>query len=297
MPAGQAALARKEATARQRRRECVDRLERRRGRVGPRRERHSPGWPAWRNHTFDIGIVDQPLVSIGNFVWNDLNNDGIFEARAKPGIGGVTVNLYAADGTTFLGTQQTTTGPAATSSTTSGPAGTSSRSSRRANYASSTGKNGNLSSGPYEPGVDVGGNRQQRGPRHHPGRTGRIRAAVDARWPRPATRANPDTNGLQANNANFSVDFGLYRLAVGRELRLDRHQQRRQVRGGRVAGRQRAWPVNLLDGAGNVVMASTATDANGNYLLHRPRAPAPTRCRVLAPGRLQAAAPAEQRLA
>ncbi|MFN0201684.1 MAG: SdrD B-like domain-containing protein [Bacteroidia bacterium] len=53
----------------------------------------------------DAGIVPssgQPgASSIGNFVWNDLNNNGIQEAN-EPGIAGITVTLYAEDGTSVL---------------------------------------------------------------------------------------------------------------------------------------------------------------------------------------------------
>lgn len=61
--------------------------------------------------TVDAGIVSNPntfdtKASIGDFVWNDLNNNGIQDA-GEPGIPGVTVTLYAADGTTVLGTTTT----------------------------------------------------------------------------------------------------------------------------------------------------------------------------------------------
>jgi protocatechuate 3,4-dioxygenase beta subunit len=61
--------------------------------------------------TVDAGIVSNPNVfdsksSIGDFVWNDLNNNGIQDA-GEPGIPGVTVTLYAADGTTVIGTTTT----------------------------------------------------------------------------------------------------------------------------------------------------------------------------------------------
>ena len=46
--------------------------------------------------TWDAGVY-QPA-SIGNYVWNDLNADGIQDAN-ESGIDGVTVNLYASDGT------------------------------------------------------------------------------------------------------------------------------------------------------------------------------------------------------
>lgn len=61
--------------------------------------------------TVDAGIIFTPNVfdakaALGDYVWNDLNNNGIQDA-GEPGIGGVTVTLYAADGTTVLGTTTT----------------------------------------------------------------------------------------------------------------------------------------------------------------------------------------------
>ncbi|MBN1558615.1 hypothetical protein JW998_00080, partial [candidate division KSB1 bacterium] len=47
--------------------------------------------------------------SLGNYIWDDLNNDGIQDA-GEPGVDGVTVNLYKSDGTTLLGTTTTAGG-------------------------------------------------------------------------------------------------------------------------------------------------------------------------------------------
>jgi SdrD B-like domain/Secretion system C-terminal sorting domain len=43
--------------------------------------------------TVDAGINTSPLASVGDFVWNDLDQDGVQDA-GEPGIAGVTVNLY-----------------------------------------------------------------------------------------------------------------------------------------------------------------------------------------------------------
>ncbi|QEL13843.1 SdrD B-like domain-containing protein [Limnoglobus roseus] len=211
------------------------------------------------DHTFDIGIVDQPLVSIGNFVWNDANNNGVFD-NGEAGIGNVTVNLYAADGTTLLATQQTTaTGGYQFDSLRAGsyiveiipPA----------NFASSSGKNGSLT-GPFEPGVVGNLNNQDHGTAQA---NGRIRAAVVA-LANPGDLANPDSNGQGANNANFNVDFGLYRLqSVGNFVWIDGNNNGRFDAGESPVVNA---PVDLLDAAGNV-LASTTTDANGNYLFTR----------------------------
>lgn len=52
-----------------------------------------------------VAFCQSAPIEIGNRVWNDSNNNGIQEA-GEAGISGVTVHLYAADGTTLL---QTTT--------------------------------------------------------------------------------------------------------------------------------------------------------------------------------------------
>jgi hypothetical protein len=55
----------------------------------------------------DAGLISSPIISqntkssLGDKVWNDLNNDGIQDI-GEPGIAGITVTLYAANGTTVL---------------------------------------------------------------------------------------------------------------------------------------------------------------------------------------------------
>ena len=59
----------------------------------------------------DAGIIDKPTVfdskaTVGDRVWNDLNNNGIQDA-GEPGLAGVIVTLYAANGTTVIATTTT----------------------------------------------------------------------------------------------------------------------------------------------------------------------------------------------
>lgn len=59
----------------------------------------------------DAGIIITPKIfdskaTVGDRVWNDLNNNGIQDA-GEPGIPGVTVTLYAANGTTVIATTVT----------------------------------------------------------------------------------------------------------------------------------------------------------------------------------------------
>lgn len=56
------------------------------------------------NLTIDFGVF-RPA-SIGDFVWYDIDGDGI-QDTGEPGIAGVTVNLYDASGTTLIATTTT----------------------------------------------------------------------------------------------------------------------------------------------------------------------------------------------
>lgn len=63
------------------------------------------------NLTVDAGIFATPNVNnakatIGDKVWNDVNGNGVQDA-GEPGVAGVTVILYAGDGTTVIGTTTT----------------------------------------------------------------------------------------------------------------------------------------------------------------------------------------------
>jgi hypothetical protein len=58
--------------------------------------------------TVDFGYIPAPAGSIGDYVWRDLDGDGIQDnALLEPGIPGVLVELYSADGTTLLDTRIT----------------------------------------------------------------------------------------------------------------------------------------------------------------------------------------------
>jgi protocatechuate 3,4-dioxygenase beta subunit len=211
------------------------------------------------NHTFDIGVADQPLVSVGNFVWNDVNNNGVLDT-GEQGINGVTVNLYAADGSTLLGTQSTT-GNGGYQFNDLVPGGYIVEILPPAGFLSSTGKNGSAT-GPFEPGVVGNLNNQDHGTAQA---NGTIRAAVVA-LASPGDPANPDTNGQMPNNANFNIDFGLFRpQAVGNFVWDDVNNN------GKLDTGESGIPgvaVDLLDGAG-ALLGSTVTDGNGNYRFDR----------------------------
>jgi LPXTG-site transpeptidase (sortase) family protein len=57
--------------------------------------------------TWDAGLYQS--ASLGDFVWNDLDADGVQDGGPETGIDGVTVNLYASDGT-FIATTTTSAG-------------------------------------------------------------------------------------------------------------------------------------------------------------------------------------------
>jgi LPXTG-motif cell wall-anchored protein len=60
-------------------------------------------FPAGTNdYSFDIGVYQKPpTVSVGDFVFEDLNHDGV-QSAGDPGVAGVTATLYAADGVTLV---------------------------------------------------------------------------------------------------------------------------------------------------------------------------------------------------
>jgi hypothetical protein len=61
------------------------------------------------NMTVDFGFIT-PKFAVGNYVWEDVNNNGL-QASDEPGINDVTVTLYKADCATPAGSTQTKNGP------------------------------------------------------------------------------------------------------------------------------------------------------------------------------------------
>ena len=62
------------------------------------------------NNDAQADVAVTPLISIGDTVWLDIDRDGIQDGGAEAGVVGVVVNLYAANGTTFIGTTTTVAG-------------------------------------------------------------------------------------------------------------------------------------------------------------------------------------------
>ncbi len=59
--------------------------------------------------TIDAGLVSLPYGSIGNFVWNDLNGNGVQDS-GEPGLAGVTATLYTSAGDYFAETTTNSAG-------------------------------------------------------------------------------------------------------------------------------------------------------------------------------------------
>lgn len=62
--------------------------------------------PGSHNPTIDAGLTNPILAGLGNYVWHDVNEDGLQDA-AEPGIAGVLVTLYESDGITVVATAST----------------------------------------------------------------------------------------------------------------------------------------------------------------------------------------------
>lgn len=59
--------------------------------------------PGSSNLTLDAGYKANPVAGLGNYVWHDVNKNGLQDPSEAP-IAGVVVTLYGSDGTTPLGT-------------------------------------------------------------------------------------------------------------------------------------------------------------------------------------------------
>jgi len=62
--------------------------------------------PGTYNPTIDAGLTTPNSAGLGNLVWHDVNENGLQDV-GEPGVAGILVTLYAADGTTILATAVT----------------------------------------------------------------------------------------------------------------------------------------------------------------------------------------------
>ena len=208
------------------------------------------------NLTIDFGLVRG--LSLGNFVWDDANNNGLVDP-GEPGIAGVAVRLYAdvnRDGVPDGGVIAQTTTDANGLYRFDGllPGGYLVEVADPVGYVPTSGKNGSLT-GPYQPApspendVDNDDNGSL-----VTGTPGVVRSGTVVL----ATGTEPNESGL----ANLTVDFGYFRpMSIGDLVWDDRNNN------GRVDSGEPGLtnvPVRLFDGTG-VQIGSTTTNATGNY--------------------------------
>ncbi|SIO38336.1 Cna protein B-type domain-containing protein [Singulisphaera sp. GP187] len=220
---------------------------------GPTPGINDPAIDANSDTTQDFGFFT-PL-TLGDTVWNDANNDGKLD-NGETGIPGATVTLLDANGNPVATTTTDANGkyqftdlvPGTYTVQVTPPPG----------YVSSTGTNGSTN-GPAEPGstdyTNTGNNVD------HGTQTGTTVTSTPVTLTPPGT--NPDAGPGGPGTGNSNVDIGLFQPAsVGDHVFIDTNGDGKQDPG------EPGVPgvvVRLYDAAGNVV-ATTTTDANGNYL-------------------------------
>ena len=204
------------------------------------------------NLSVDFGFVPTGVLSLGNLVWLDLNNNGRVDP-GEPGLAGVTVRLIASDGVTVLGTTATN--------------------------GSGLYQFSGLQPGTYLVEVD----------RTSVAITGYLSSTDIATSANPNNDINDDDNGVALTsttvrsgpvvlsalgepiddgdtdaNSNLSVDFGFVRaLSLGNLVWADLNDNGRVDPGEQgIAG----VTVRLIGSDGVTVLASTTTDASGRYL-------------------------------
>lgn len=222
------------------------------------------------DHTFDAGFVYR--LSIGDYVWDDSNNNGAWDA-GEVGISGVTVELL--QGATVIRTTTTNaSGGYIFNDLNPGqyqvriPVGGAGQTAL-VGYNSSSGTNGSLS-GPFEPAAPINpGNNLDHGTTQGSFVVGPV---IDLQPnAAPTNDAAPPPDGIDAldtaTNANSdrTQDFGFFRaVTIGDVVWVDVNNN-----GLRDAG-EAGLPgivVELLDvGAGNTILASATTNAAGGYL-------------------------------
>lgn len=186
--------------------------------------------------TVDAGIVSSPNVrdskgTIGDFVWNDINNNGLQDA-GEPGVPGVTVNLFDGASNTIIAT-----------TTTDGLGG----------YLFT-----NLSAGQYSVGFVL-----PSGYVFTSANTG-TNDAIDS--DANATTGRTDVITLAAGEVNTTLDGGI-RLSAPRSSLGDKVWVDTNGNGIQDAGEPGVAGVTVtLFSTSNAVLAVTASDVNGNYM-------------------------------
>ncbi len=231
------------------------------------------------NLSLDLGFF-QPL-SLGNLVWNDLDNDGLYDGPDEPGLGAVRVELYRdgdgdgrADPAELAGfTTTAADGAYAFNDLVAGdylvviPAGEFDAGGPLAGFVSSTGLDG-AATGPYEPAPDPDDNVDG-----DDNGTAVAAALVSAALSLSAG-AEPPISGADGDldpSSNLSVDFGLFRPAqLGDLVWLDADADGAQDAGeaglpGVAVTLLRPGPDGLPGGDDDATVRSTITGATGDY--------------------------------
>ncbi|HEU4322944.1 MAG TPA: SdrD B-like domain-containing protein, partial [Roseiflexaceae bacterium] len=215
--------------------------------------------------TFDAGFW-QPL-SLGNRVWNDLNNNGLDDDGAGTGIGGVRVNLLDAGGALLTFATTTADGYYLFNELLPGTYTVELDPSNFATgvlvgFTSSTGTAG-ATTGPFEPGNNGANDNNDNGSISAGGIRSNAITLTLGTAPTGET-ATPGLPNLASDaNSNLTVDFGVFQpLSLGNQVWHD--QNNNGVVDGGETGIANVT-VNLLDASGNLI-AQTTTNAQGYFL-------------------------------
>ncbi|MBX7241106.1 MAG: hypothetical protein K1X92_05100, partial [Bacteroidia bacterium] len=211
------------------------------------------------NLTVDFGIFQ--ALSLGNLVWEDVNNDGLFN-NAESGIANILVYLY-----TDNNLDNIPDGPAVATTTTNASGnysfvyltpGNYIVGVNGAGYMSSSGQNAS-ETGPYEPAPDPDNDVNGDDNGNNQGVNPILLSSTVTLSVNGESVIDGDTDA----NTNLTVDFGLFHPAkIGNFVWNDLDRDGIQDPG------EPGIPnvqVNLYDSSNNLI-ATTSTDANGYYL-------------------------------
>lgn len=229
---------------------------------------------------FDAGFADG--VSLGNFVWEDANNNGVLDA-GEAGIDGITVNLYLdANGdnlpdTTLPFTTTTTVGGGKYLFTGIAPNKYIVEIVSPAGFRSSSGTTFDPVTGPFESGLSGNSlvDNQDHGKTFSGNiNTGFVIRANTVQLFAPGNSGNPNGNP-GPNDANLLQDFGIYRsYSLGNRVWLDKNNNGTiDAADGTTPGIDgaavRLYRPTDFDAVGNLLAGKTAiattTTANGGY--------------------------------
>jgi uncharacterized repeat protein (TIGR01451 family)/fimbrial isopeptide formation D2 family protein len=250
--------------------------------TGPGFNAQGPGGDAATNSTIDFGFVPPSTTySVGNRVFTDTNNNGVFDAGSDVGIDGVTVRLLDGTGNPVTGVPAQTTTAGGYYLFTNVPSGTYIvEIVPPAGTASSSGSP-NLSTGPFEPGstdYSAAGNNRDHGTAQP---NGVIRSQLISLIGLQPTGEGTDlpasiTNPAPDDRTLSSVDFGLTPVAtLGNLVFNDLNRDGRADPGepgvrGVVVVVKTAGPDGVVGTADDVIAGTATTDLNGNWTISVP---------------------------